>query len=498
MLLGEPYAELKLGSMATIFVLSVGCCYVPWVVKKKFRRHSGLIMSYFNCLAGGVVLGALLMHMIPEMFHDHDHHHHEVTKVKAQSAPTLVNLPNIRPHANHHHDHSGCQPSSNHSHGHGNCQSHCQDHSHADTRREEDAPAHHSEEHGHNHDRSHDQGQTEAAHHRNRAAHHHSHGHSHGEHDHHHHHGHAHSDENDESSNTQPRAQEATQESSSQATPVASAQASRPASGCCGHNHGKSAAANAAQPDHHDHDHGFAWGSLFAGTSFLFLLAVDRLLMHAHSHDHEHHHHAADHKHHHHQQVDEKGMATGDKCCVEGPEVDDCASCHSEDLMGGCHMDGITSESSGIQALVFVIALSMHSFMEGLGLATKNSQEGLSSFLISLFAHKWLEAFALGVNVMNGRFSPLLSLALITFYASLTPIGGILSMILQEVTMKGPYADVVIQALNGLAVGSFFFASCIEMIPPEFHKKTKHTIWKFLILCIGFAAMAGISVLHSH
>jgi zinc transporter ZupT len=357
-------------------------------------------MSYANCLAGGVVLGALLMHMIPEMGHVHlpgGHHDcgHGHSHISLLSASAFV-----KGHGSHHHSYE-------HGHSDKKC---CGDHA----------------DHDH---KSHDDG----------------------------------------------------------------------------HGHGK-ALKNKTSDDkgdeHKDHGHGgFAVGSFWAGVSFLILLAVDRLFMHSHARDH-------DHGHSHGTGGMKEAAELPPKECRDvecggiihsaDPEEDDCASCHSEDLMGGCHMDGLDERSSKTQALVFVLALSLHSFLEGLGVATKSSKEQLLLYLVSLFAHKWLEAFALGVNVMNANFTASIATMLVIFYAILTPAGIFLGMGFAKLTVDGPYALYTMQCLNGLAVGSFLFVSCIEMIPPEFHKKTRHTPWKFLLLCAGFGMMAIVSTLHFH
>ncbi len=44
-------------------------------------------------------------------------------------------------------------------------------------------------------------------------------------------------------------------------------------------------------------------------------------------------------------------------------------------------MDSLDAQSSRLQALVFVIALSTHSFLEGLGMAAKNDQRGLTLYV---------------------------------------------------------------------------------------------------------------------
>jgi zinc transporter 1/2/3 len=163
-------------------------------------------------------------------------------------------------------------------------------------------------------------------------------------------------------------------------------------------------------------------------------------------------------------------------------------------------MDGINAAASKAQTFVFVLALSIHSFLEGMGMATKNQWGSLVSFLVSLFAHKWLEAFALGTGVAKACFPAWHSFWLIFVYAALTPAGIILGMWMDTASqsVSGVFNAMTRQVLDGLALGSFLFVSCIEMIPSEFHKKNRHAPYKFFVLSLGFAAMAAISLLHFH
>lgn len=398
-----PFFWHKLASTAGLLLITVIFSYLPFVIRKRVRK-AGLIMSYCNALAGGIVLGAMLMHMIPEMMESCSGHSH-TDLVKVQKA---VKVHTHEP--GHAHEHK--KPCS---HGHG-------------------AGCGHKHDHDHKHDhKEHKVDKTAKA-----------------------------------------------------TTTTTSAE--------------------------HGHAHGFAWGPFFAGVSFLILFAIDRLFL-THSHCADAHPHAHGEAQHHHKEDVEHHGACANK---HDPAHDHCShhedysiqkdtdhgSCHEDDLIGGCHMDGINSSSTKAQTFVFVVALSIHSFLEGLGMATKNTQSSLISFLISLFAHKWLEAFALGTGVAKACFSTLHNFWLISIYAVLTPAGILLGMWMDSASHGATSAlfshELIHQMLDGLALGSFLFVSCIEMIPSEFHKQTRHSPYKFALLCLGFIAMAGISTLHFH
>jgi solute carrier family 39 (zinc transporter), member 1/2/3 len=212
----------------------------------------------------------------------------------------------------------------------------------------------------------------------------------------------------------------------------------------------------------------YPWGLLFAGLSFIFLLGADRLYL--------------SHK-----------DCPNNETAQEPTIPNEHSSCHSADVMGGCHMDGISKRTTKLQAYMFVFVLSIHSFLEGLATESANTYTKMLVFISSLFLHKLLEAFALGVNVFRAGFELKAYLLLVTFYSALTPLGMLLSIL---VSTKN---TVLSEIFNGVAAGSFLYVSCIEMIVPEFHKADKMMVCKYLFLLFGFLLMAGVSLIpHSH
>lgn len=164
-------------------------------------------------------------------------------------------------------------------------------------------------------------------------------------------------------------------------------------------------------------------------------------------------------------------------------------------------MDSITGASSQAQTMVFVFALSLHSYLEGLGAAGQCDWTGLSQFAFSLLGHKLLEAFALGVSVMRAGFSSGRTIAVLSFYSFLTPLGILSGMgALHSFSSSSGNTALIVELLNGAAVGSFMFVGMIEMIPPEFNSYDPvHSRSKFAVLCAGFLLMAALNAVgHQH
>lgn len=179
---------------------------------------------------------------------------------------------------------------------------------------------------------------------------------------------------------------------------------------------------------HHSHEH-FPLSLFCSGLSFIILLAIDVLILN-HSHcDNE------NEKHHENQKEKQK---TAQSECT----------------------DVIKYSTSRVQALFFVIAISAHSFFEGLAIDTKNGHTSLS---ICILVHKVTESFSLGLTVFSAGFSYIFGCFLVIVYSALTPLGIFLGSIIKS------WAKSVSEICNGLALGSIMFIVFVETIPVVFH-----------------------------
>ncbi|KAI5180295.1 solute carrier family 39 (zinc transporter), member 1/2/3, partial [Pancytospora epiphaga] len=176
----------------------------------------------------------------------------------------------------------------------------------------------------------------------------------------------------------------------------------------------------------HSHDHSHITSPLMvAGGVFIILLCVDILFLHGNSCSHEHSENDQSHKH-----------------------VHNHLHNHSHENIGTCNTSAIAKSSNRIQALIVLIAISLHSFFEGLSVSEKRIT---STFAFGLLLHKILESFALGVAIFASLFGPLAKFFMVCFYSLLTPLGIIIASLLQSKDQT--YAIW----FNALSLGSLLF-----------------------------------------
>lgn len=161
-------------------------------------------------------------------------------------------------------------------------------------------------------------------------------------------------------------------------------------------------------------------------------------------------------------------------------------------LSKSIHEHKLSPAASAARAMVFMFALSIHSFLEGAGLGVQDEMGGVVATIIAIFAHKALEAFALGSSIENAHFSKWKSIALVVFFGAMTPAGIGLGLGLANTSTAEPSA-----ILLSLASGSFFYISLMELIPTEL-SQPRGKVSKMALIMVGYAVMAGILAAAGH
>lgn len=115
---------------------------------------------------------------------------------------------------------------------------------------------------------------------------------------------------------------------------------------------------------------------------------------------------------------------------------------------------------SWASGLVFHLALSYHSILEGIALGVQSTDVGTTSILIAILAHKSLAAFALGQKLMLlfptlGR----LVWVLLASFLLTTPVGIAIGMGISE--LHHSLTLIIIEALAG---GAFIYVGIVEML----------------------------------
>lgn len=235
---------------------------------------------------------------------------------------------------------------------------------------------------------------------------------------------------------------------------------------------------------HHDHHHNHTASEFYpyiaCGLCFLFLLAIDSIFLHndIHSHGED----ATD-AHSHEKAIEKSSSQEGRTIHSHSHSGEGC-----HDTVGTCNTSVISKSKTKTEGVLFLLAISIHSFFEGLPVTADAKHLPL---LAGLFFHKMLESFAIGVSVFHSVFSPSVKILLLIVYSSLTP----LAILIKDVEF---FANSVVakEWFTALCVGSLMFVVFFEMIGHSFHGG-RNMVKKMCIITGGYL-LGCVSIVLAH
>ncbi len=138
---------------------------------------------------------------------------------------------------------------------------------------------------------------------------------------------------------------------------------------------------------------------------------------------------------------------------------------------------------------ILAIILVIHALTEGaaLGIGTRFSETLM--LLIAIIAHKGSESFALCVTMLRHELPFKRILAIILFFALMTPLGILLGALMNEYAVFSN-SELIAALFNAFAAGTFLYISTLHHV--RFHKHTEETqgLEEFAFLLLGLGVMA--------
>lgn len=156
------------------------------------------------------------------------------------------------------------------------------------------------------------------------------------------------------------------------------------------------------------------------------------------------------------------------------------------------------AHSHGVRSATLILALSIHSVVEGVALGVgDNSSETIALFL-SLMVHKLIVAFSVGLQLARTHAHQYrwVVVSMVTL-AMMTPVGALIGMAVQNVGEQSLTKEIVLTILQGLAVGTFLYVTFFEVLLHE--RDNEHpNLLKLLVMMLGFGLIGLLRLADNH
>ena len=147
-----------------------------------------------------------------------------------------------------------------------------------------------------------------------------------------------------------------------------------------------------------------------------------------------------------------------------------------------------------LTALLLMVMLSFHSLIEGAALGINSLFSNTMVIFIAIMAHKSTASFALGVTIVRGYTSKFRSIAMLTGFSLMSPIGVILAAVVSGFLQSGT-GNLAEAVFNAFAAGSFLYIGTMNVIDNHFHPKPLiDRCAELCALIIGIGSMGIVAI----
>mmetsp|Transcript_33326 Transcript_33326/g.72774 ORF Transcript_33326/g.72774 Transcript_33326/m.72774 type:complete len:307 (+) Transcript_33326:106-1026(+) len=147
----------------------------------------------------------------------------------------------------------------------------------------------------------------------------------------------------------------------------------------------------------------------------------------------------------------------------------------------------IVASPQCVSARALVLALAVHSLIEGIGIGAQPSLANTLAVFVAVGAHKGLAGFALG-SKLNRSCGPTEVKRSVIVFGACTPVGMVIGALLEN-----NIAGTQVGFLLALTAGTFLKIAIPELILPAF-EAAQHRKTVVLLCLLGFVAMAFLAI----
>lgn len=141
------------------------------------------------------------------------------------------------------------------------------------------------------------------------------------------------------------------------------------------------------------------------------------------------------------------------------------------------------------RAWVFFIALSVHSFLDGMSVGTATDPAVFASTVAAVVFHKMFDGIALGIPVYASGMPWKSALAALSFCALMTPVGIAVGLGASEGVAETPSAYLASGVILGLSGGSYLYVALTELLPTAL-ADGKARLPKLAVFTVAWVLMA--------
>jgi len=153
---------------------------------------------------------------------------------------------------------------------------------------------------------------------------------------------------------------------------------------------------------------------------------------------------------------------------------------------------GAHLQTQFLYAYALLIALSIHSLVEGAALGTQEQMSSAIAIFVAILVHKTTEGVALGVSLTRNRVSEAAAFVILIVFACVTPLGIVVGSLASQ-ALDGSTPGSLRAGLLAIGAGTFVYIASLDIITEEFtHSGDRVAKWCLAMLGLGLSALLAL------
>uniref|UniRef100_A0A8D8YK35 Zinc transporter ZIP1 n=1 Tax=Cacopsylla melanoneura TaxID=428564 RepID=A0A8D8YK35_9HEMI len=148
-------------------------------------------------------------------------------------------------------------------------------------------------------------------------------------------------------------------------------------------------------------------------------------------------------------------------------------------------------DHSSFRSVLMFVSLSLHSLFEGLAIGIQSDLDTVLQVAIAVIIHKVIIGFSVGLKLIQSELS-VKSVAQLDFWFSImSPLGIGIAVGIETMEKNMDKLLLMTGIMQGLATGTFFYVTFIEVIPKEI-QSGRNRLLKLLAIIVGFVTVCVV------
>ncbi|XP_075238594.1 zinc transporter ZIP1-like [Lycorma delicatula] len=153
-------------------------------------------------------------------------------------------------------------------------------------------------------------------------------------------------------------------------------------------------------------------------------------------------------------------------------------------------------EERQVRSLLVVLALSFHSFIEGLAIGLEESSTDVWFLFLAVALHEGVILFSVGLDLVTSNVPLAQTIIYISVLALVSPAGILLGLLLTGSELNSH--SISIAVVQGLAAGTILYVTFFEVLTRERYERCSSGLLAVLITLLGFLFMLALQLIGVH